>query len=152
MSKCGIKLYSALNTRKLTNSDPFPAGSAELAAAFPAYQASLHLTDSHGQPLTAESMLEEIRYQVIRSAEAAMAAGVAIPALGQDMAYTFGGFGPFPLQTGHYVNDWIDVDTAARKVRSIKLDRYLAFVATQARLKDTPAFDARGLSRTNAGM
>ena len=142
-------LYSTLNTRKLTNSDPDPKGSAEIASAYPA---SLHLKDSAGQPLLAESMLAEIRHQVTRSAEAAMAAGVQIPALGQDMAYTSGGFGPVPLQTGHYVNDWIDADNATGKVRSINIERYLVFVATQAHLKDTPAFDARGLANVKGGM
>ncbi|MFF5253477.1 hypothetical protein ACFY4K_15660 [Streptomyces leeuwenhoekii] len=44
-----------------------------------------------------------------------------------------------------YVNDWIGVDPATDTVRSLDMAKYLAFVATQAELRTTPAFDAVGV-------
>ncbi|MFC9279159.1 hypothetical protein [Streptomyces collinus] len=66
-----------------------------------------------------------------------------IPALGENFVVTSGGPGGSTTKT--YVNDWLDVDNAANKVRSIDMAKYLKFVATQAALKPTPAFDGVGV-------
>ncbi|CAM5605877.1 Alpha/beta hydrolase OS=Streptomyces tendae OX=1932 GN=GUR47_06785 PE=4 SV=1 [Streptomyces tendae] len=91
-------------------------------------------------------MLDAIRDEVVRSAETYLEADAAhtIPPLGGTFEIASGGFGGPPV-TKSYVNDWIDVDTATGKVRSLDMRRYLAFVATQATLKTTPAFDAVGV-------
>lgn len=138
-------LYTVLGTRAAVGTNPNPSGSAELAARFPAYEKSLKLNTAGGTALTADNMLETIRQEVIKAAVAYMNAGGTIPALGENFTVT-GGF-PKPT-TASFKNDWIDVDTAAKKVRSLDMRRYLAFVATQARLKSAPAFDQTGLSMT----
>jgi hypothetical protein len=138
-------LYTVLHTRATVGTNPNPAGSAELAAKFPAYQASLHLTTAGGAPLTADNMIETIKQEVIKAAVRYMDAGGTIPALGDNFVVT-GGF-PVP-KTASYKNDWIRVDAAAKKVISIDMERYLAFVATQEKLKSAPAFDQSGLTVT----
>jgi hypothetical protein len=141
-------LYSVLNTRATVGRNPNPSGSAELAAAYPAYQKSLQLRTKNGAgkaaSLTASNMLETIKAEVAKSAVRYMQAGGSIPALGGSFTITSG-------QTSKaYPNDWIQVDNAAKKVVSIDMERYLAFVATQATLKAAPAFDQTGLTITGA--
>jgi hypothetical protein len=138
-------LYTVLNTRATVGRNPNPSGSAELAAKFPAYQKGLHLTAASGKALTADTMLEAIKQEVTRSAVTYLNAGGTIPALGESFTVTTGG----PTSsTATYKNDWISVDNAAKKVISIDMERYLAFVATQATLKAAPAFDQTGLTVT----
>ena len=50
------------------------------------------------------------------------------------------------------MNDWIEVDNATDKVRSLNMRKYLDFVATQATLKGTPAFDALGVNGVTTSM
>lgn len=138
-------LYNVLHTRATVGTDPNPSGSAELAAQFPAYQKSLHLRTADGKALTSDTMLDAIRQEVIKAAAKYMQAGGTIPALGG----TFTVSGAFPVPTtATYTNDWISVDNAAKTVKSLDMERYLAFVATQAKLKPAPAFDQTGLSVT----
>lgn len=141
-------LYTVLNTRATVGRNPNPAGSAEMAALFPAYQKSLHLrtTDSRGKTaqLTAANMLDTIKDEVAKSAVTYMKAGGTIPALGETFTLTSG------QTTKTYTNDWIQVDNAAKRVVSIDMERYLAFVAIQATLKAAPAFDQTGLTITGA--
>ncbi|QGZ41208.1 hypothetical protein IP92_00124 [Pseudoduganella flava] len=140
-------LYTTLGTRAAVGRNPNPTGSAQLAAKFPAYQAGLRLSNGSGAALTAENMLAQIRQEVIHSAEVYMAGGGTIPNLGENMTFTAGGMGG-PATTVTYVNDWLTVDNAARKVVSIDMTKYLKFVATQATLKAAPAFDQTGLTVT----
>ncbi|WAC71503.1 hypothetical protein OU995_18190 [Roseateles sp. SL47] len=134
-------LFTALNSRALAGtSNANPTASAELASRFPAYQRSLGLRNADGQRLTADNMLATIQAEVIRSAETAMRAGTTLPKLGE--SFTVSGMGGSKT----YVNDWMDVDTTTQRVLSLDMTRYLAFVATQATLKPTPAFDQSGLS------
>lgn len=143
-------LFNVLNTRATVNRNPNPTGSATLMAKFPAYQASLGLKNSAGAALTANNALEELRQEVSKSAEAYMAAGGTIPSLGG--AFTLTTNSPSGSTSTSYPNDWIAIDQAAKKVLSIDLTRYLAYVATQATLKAAPAFDATGLTIAgNAG-
>ncbi|CAL9359557.1 subtype B tannase [Streptomyces sp. Tu 3180] len=146
-------LYNALGTRDTTGQNPSPAAAAEIAARFAAYEKSLDLRNADGSRLTAATMLDTIQQEVVRSAETYLDADPAhtIPPLGGTFPITAGG------TTKSYVNDWIDVDPATRTVRSIDMAKYLAFVATQAALKTTPAFDAVGVdgnttSRTETNL
>lgn len=139
-------VYNILNTRQTVGSLPNARGSAELMARFVAYQAGLGLKTASGSALTATNMLETIKAEVIRSAETYLAAGGAIPNLGEAMSYT-SGMGP-AATTRSYINDWITIDYATRKVTALDMEKYLKFVATQATLKNTPAFDQTGLTIT----
>ncbi|MFF7333387.1 subtype B tannase [Streptomyces sp. NPDC008150] len=138
-------LYNVLGTRDATGSNGQPADAAAIAAKFPAYEKSLGLRNPDGSPLTAATMLDTIKKEVVRSAEIYLNADAAntIPALGENFVITSGG--PGGGTTKSYVNDWLDVDNAANKVRSVNMTNYLKFVATQATLKTTPAFDAVGV-------
>jgi len=141
-------LYNILNTRQTVGSQPNPAGSATLMTRFVAYQATLGLKNASGVPLTATTMLETVKQEVIRSAETYLASGGKIPALGEVMTYSAGMGAAAATRT--YVNDWIAVDNGAKKVTSLDMEKYLKFVATQATLKTTPAFDQTGLAITGA--
>ncbi|QIL72376.1 hypothetical protein G7048_19645 [Diaphorobacter sp. HDW4B] len=135
-------MYNVLGTRAAANQNPNPAGSAALMAKFADYQKSLNLKNSAGAALTANNMLDEVKSEVIRSAETYMASGKRIPNLGEVMTYTSQG------KTGEYTNDWISVDNAAGKVLSLDMEKYLKFVVTQAKLKNAPSFDQYGLAIT----
>ncbi|MFD5286331.1 subtype B tannase [Streptomyces rubrogriseus] len=134
-------LYNVLDTRDTVGSNPSPEAAEEMASRFAAYEKSLGLRNPDGSRLTAASMLDTVEQEVIDSAETYLKADPAhtIPPLG----------GTFEIASGSttksYVNDWIDVDAATGKVRSVDMTKYLAFVATQNRLKTTPAFDAVGV-------
>ncbi|MEU9575862.1 subtype B tannase [Streptomyces chilikensis] len=139
-------LYNALGTRDTTGSNPSPEAAAEMADRFAAYEKSLGLRNPDGSRLTAATMLDAIEQEVVQSAETYLKADPAhtIPPLGGTFEITSGGPGA-PPTTKSYVNDWIDVDIATRTVRSVDMAKYLAFVATQAKLKTAPAFDAVGV-------
>ncbi|MHA4867197.1 subtype B tannase [Duganella sp. PWIR1] len=139
-------VYNILNTRQTVGSLPNAKGSAELMAKFVAYQSGLGLKTSGGAPLLATNMLETIKAEVIRSAETHMASGGTIPNLGELITYS-SGMGAAAV-TKTYVNDWISVDNASKKVTSLDMEKYLKFVATQNTLKNTPSFDQTGLTIT----
>lgn len=140
-------LYNVLATRDTTGSNPSPSDAAAIAAQFPAYERSLGLRNPDGSRLTAANLLDAIEQEVVRSAESYLKADPAhtIPPLGGTFEITSGAPGGTPV-TKSYVNDWIDVDDATGTVRSLDMAKYLAFVATQATLKTTPAFDAVGVN------
>ncbi|MFK0117947.1 subtype B tannase [Streptomyces sp. NPDC090994] len=139
-------LYNALGTRDATGSNASPEAATELAARFAAYEKSLGLRNPDGSRLTAATMLDTIEKEVVRSAETYLKADPAhtIPPLGGTFEITSGAPGGSPT-TKSYVNDWIDVDDTTGTVRSVDMEKYLSFVATQATLKTTPAFDAVGV-------
>jgi hypothetical protein len=139
-------LYTVLDTRATVGRNPNPAGSAELAAKFAAYEKGLNLKNSDGTALTTDTMLAAIKQEVIKSAETYMATGGTIPNFGEAMTYT-SGMGTTAV-TKTYTNDWITIDAASKKVVSVDMTKYLKFVATQATLKAAPAFDQTGLSVT----
>ncbi|MFF0135679.1 subtype B tannase [Streptomyces sp. NPDC005227] len=140
-------LYNILGTRDTTSENPSPVDAAAIAAQFPAYEKNLGLRNPDGSRLTAANMLDTIRQEVIRSAETYLKADPAntIPPLGGTFEIQSGGPGG-PPTTKSYVNDWIDADNTTGKVLSVDMAKYLAFVATQATLKTTPAFDAVGVN------
>ena len=139
-------LYNILATRDSAGANPSPEAATAIADRFPAYERSLGLRDADGSRLTAATMLHTIEKEVIRSAETYLEADPAhtIPPLGGTFEITSGAPGGPPTTTS-YVNDWIDLDAVTGKVRSVDMVKYLAFVATQATLKTTPAFDAVGV-------
>lgn len=141
-------MYNILGTRQTVGSLPNPTGSAALMAKFVAYQASLGLKNASGVALTATTMLETVKAEVIRSAEIHLASGGKIPNLGEVITYS-AGMGP-AATTRTYVNDWISVDNSAKKVVSLDMEKYLKFVAIQSTLKTTPAFDQTGLTVTGS--
>ncbi|MEV7075769.1 subtype B tannase [Streptomyces sp. NPDC093990] len=134
-------LYNVLGTRDATGSNPSPVDATAIAERFAAYEKSLGLRNPDGSRLTAATLLDAIENEVARAAETYLKADPAhtIPPLGGTFEITSGG------STKSYVNNWIDVDTTTGKVRSLDMANYLAFVATQATLKTTPAFDAVGV-------
>jgi len=137
-------LYTYFDTRATVGANPYPDASATLAADYPAYLKGLGLTATNGKKLTADTMIAELVAQVKRSAEAYLAAGGAIPDLGENFVITGNG-------AGSYLNDWIDVDAGAGRVVSIDAERYLAFVATQNKLKPAPSFDQTGSAAPGSG-
>jgi hypothetical protein len=139
-------MYTTLGTRAAVNRNNDPAGSAQMAVAYADYQRSLRLRNNDGSRLTTDNMMDTVKAEVIRAAETFMKAGGTIPGLGESSTYTVGGV-PTP-----FVNDWIGVDNAARKVLSFDMERYLRFVASQAVLKASPAFDNAGVPTFPGGM
>ncbi|GLW33674.1 subtype B tannase [Actinoplanes regularis] len=135
-------LFNVLDTRTDLGQNGAPGDAAAIAARFPAYEKSL------GLGLNAGNLLETVKREVIRSAEIYLRADPAntIPPLGGTFVITGGGFPGQPPTTRSYVNDWIDVDSATGRVRSVDVKKYLDFVATQATLKGTPAFDPLGVN------
>jgi hypothetical protein len=144
-------LYNVLDTRDGSGQNPSPEAAAAIAAQFPAYEKSLGLRNPDGSKLTAANMIATIEQEVVRSAETYLKADSAhtIPPLGGTFEIQSGG--PGGSTTKSYVNDWIDVDDATGKVRSVDMKKYLAFVVAQATLKTTPAFDALGVNGNTSG-
>ncbi|MBR1570127.1 MAG: alpha/beta hydrolase [Bacteroidales bacterium] len=119
--------------------------SAELAAQFPAYLASLDLHATDGTPLTAANFLDYIKELLIASAQKAKNAGADISA---DLGFQFnsesrGRFaaplnGGMPMmrmgggRTGEYITD-LDMST------------YLNYVVSMQPLKGVPSFDSKGV-------
>ena len=139
-------MYSVLGTRAAVNRNNDPVGSAEMAASFVGYQRRLHLRNADGSKLTTDNMLDTLKAEAIRSAETFMNAGGTVKDLGESSTYTVGGVPTV------FVNDWLDVDSAAKKVVSIDMQRYLKFVASQNVLKPAPAFDNVGVATFPGGM
>lgn len=125
-------------------SNPDPAGSAELAGKFVAYQASLGLKDDSGAALTTDNMLAALQVEFKKAAEKQIKAGKPFVAYGTYGDHPGNGVGGGSGAV-HYLNDYIAADGAGT-VTSFNLRNYLKFVATQARLKAVPAFDQRGQS------
>ena len=130
--------YNAVRTDKNTSGGQYPprmqSASAALAAAYPAYLASLGLKLKDGTPLTADKMRDAIVALVKEEAEAVMAKGTAVPAIGEEFVLTGRG-GAVRLR-----NDWLTVDGG--KVKNIDYEDYLRFVTSATALKTVPAFDA----------
>ena len=108
--------------------------SADLAALYPAYLASLGLKLEDGTPLSVDTMPDAIKALVKAGTEKAMANGVTVPDLGE--TWTFG--------TLVVTNNWLDVDNGTDAVVSIDYGKYLEFVTTTAKLKTAPAFENYG--------
>lgn len=130
--------YNAVRTAANTTRGEYPAdmqkASAALAAAYPAYLASLKLKADNGSPLTAAKLQQAIIEQIKKGVEAGIARGETIPVLGEDIALE-GGRGP----AGKVKNEWLIVEN--RKVKDIDYKKYLTFVSAATALKVAPAFD-----------
>ncbi|TAE23006.1 MAG: alpha/beta hydrolase [Cytophagales bacterium] len=120
-------LYSGTNSGVRKLSAEQAAVSGELAALFPAYQASLELKKPDRTPLTADNYRDYLKTFLMQSAQRARDAGFDIPAnIGVKLNPGFRG-GP-----GEFV---VDLD----------LDTYLAYVVGKTPLKSPPAFDKMGV-------
>jgi hypothetical protein len=130
--------YNAVRTDKNTSGGQYPprmqSASAALAAAYPTYLASLRLKLKDGTPLTADKMSGAIVAIVKKEAEAVMAKGTAVPAIGEEFVLTGGRGGAVSLR-----NDWLTVEGG--KVKNIDYENYLEFVTSATALKTVPAFD-----------
>jgi hypothetical protein len=130
--------YNAVRTATNTTRGQYPEdmqkASAALAAAFPAYLASLKLKADDGTPLTAAKLQQAIVAQIRKGTEAGIARGETIPAFGED--FTLGG-GRGPAVKVR--NDWLTIENG--KIKSIDYNNYLRFVTSATALKIAPAFD-----------
>ena len=122
--------------------NPDPAGSAELMGQFKAYQASLRLRNEEGRRLTTDNMLAALEREFRRAASAHVKAGKSIVAFGANGTAAANGVAG-GSGTLSYRNDFIDVD-ASGTVTFFDIEKYLSFVAKQARLKAMPSFDQVG--------
>jgi hypothetical protein len=128
--------YGALRSAENTAGgldDRLSAASATLAAAYPAYLEGLGLLLAEGGALNDRTMRETIVELLTAEIEKVAAAGVAVPAPGEDFVVTNRG------ETRSVPNTWLTV--ADGKVRSLDYDAFLRFVAAVTPLKTVPAFD-----------
>jgi alpha/beta hydrolase fold len=123
------------------------AASGELAAAYPAYLASLGLTLADGTPLTVETMPAAIEAELRAEVERRIAAGGAVPALGDTFKLTLRQMGKETQL--ELPNDWVEV--SGGEVTRIDLPNFLRFVTRTAALKPVPAFD-RSNNTGNQGV
>ena len=138
--------------------------SAALAAQYPAYLESLHLTKSDGTPLTADNYLDYIRELLIASAQKAKNAGADISA---ELGFTFnqesmGRFaapinGGMPGQAGHDGPSSLPARPAISStpmmrmgggrvgeyITGLDMPTYLNYVVSTQPLKGVPAFDSK---------
>ena len=122
-------LYACTNNVTRPLDEAQLAASVELAAAYPAYLASLNLQKPDGSPLTADNCRDYIKQLLIQSAQEAKDAGADIPdSLG--FAYNQGSWFS---RRGEYI---VDLD----------LEKYLNYVVTIIRLKTPAAFDSQGVA------
>jgi hypothetical protein len=120
-------LYGGTNAGVRALSPAQAAVSGELAALFPAYQASLGLKKPDGTALTADNYRKYLNSFLVQSAQNARNAGFDIPAnTGVKLNSGFRG------SPGEFV---LDVD----------LDAYLAYLVGKTPLKAPPAFDKLGV-------
>jgi hypothetical protein len=144
-------LYQGIRTTENTSqqdwSELAQAASANLAAAYPAYLASLGLTQADGTPLTAETMKAAIAAEVSREVERHAASGGTVPAMGGMFQITLRHRGEETQIT--LPNTWVTVEGG--KVTGLDIDAYLAFVAQTSALKNVPAFD-RTANTGNQGV
>lgn len=123
------------------------AASAELAAGYPAYLASLGLTLADGTPLTADTMPAAIEAEVRAEIERHVAEGGTVPALGETFDLTLRQRGE--ETTVSLTNDWVSVENGV--VTRFDLQNYLKFIVGTAALKPVPAFD-RSHNTGNTGV
>lgn len=139
---------TAANTAQGDWSELAQGASAELAAAYPAYLASLGVTLADGTPLTADTMKDAIAAEAAREVERHLANGGTVPARGEMFEFTLRLMGGQEKQIS-LPNDWVTVEGG--KVTELEIDAYLAFVAQTAALKNVPAFD-RTANTGNQGV
>ena len=129
--------------------------SAALAAQYPAYLESLHLTKADGTPLTADNYLDYIRELLIAAAQKAKDAGADISA---DLGFTFnqesmgrfaaplnggmpGAGRPMMRMSGGRVGEYIT---------GLDMPTYLNYVVSTQPLKGVPAFDSKDVLGSRA--
>ena len=124
-------LFKGTDSR-LAGSEAQQQVSAELAAQFPAYLASLNLHKADGTPLTGDNFLDYIKELLIASAQKAKDAGADISA---DLGFQFNS--ESRGRVGEYITD-LDMPT------------YLNYVVSTQPLKGVPSFDSKGVLGSRA--
>jgi len=140
-------IRSAENTAQGNWADQAQAASGELAAAYPAYLASLGLTLADGSALNADTMKGAIAAEVQREAQRHLDAGGTIPGLGENFQLTLRQMGK--ESTLEIANDWLLAENGT--VTQVDVDLFLGFVAKTSALKNVPAFD-RSANSGNQGV
>lgn len=141
--------------------------SAELAAQFPAYLASLNLHKANGTPLTGDNFLDYIKELLIASAQKAKNAGADIPA---DLGFQFnsGSRGRFaaPLNGGmpqgmnrpdgagstggNMPMMRVGGGRVGEYITDLDIPTYLNYVVSTQPLKGIPSFDSQGVLGSRA--
>jgi hypothetical protein len=128
--------YGGLRTEANTNgglNDRLEAASRSLAEAYPGYLDGLGLTVADGSPLSAATLPDAIVAALAAEVGKVAAAGVPIPAIGEDFEITARG------ETRTAPNTWLTMSEG--RVESIDYAAFLRFVAEVTPLKTVPAFD-----------
>jgi hypothetical protein len=166
-------LYGGTTSRQQAD-DAHKTVSGELAQLFPAYINSLNLKKSDGSALNADNYLDDIKSEIIRSAQIAKNAGADIP---DSIGFTFsqgGGFGMPPLNGGKFgpkgkqggmmppagMRDKKPEGMppmmrgggkqVGEYITDLDMPKYLNYVASTQPLKSAPAFDAKGVASNTA--
>ena len=129
--------------------------SAALAAQYPAYLESLHLSKPDGTPLTADNYLDYIRELLIAAAQKAKDAGADISA---DLGFTFNqeSMGRFaaPINGGMPGGDRpmmrMGGGKAGEYITGLDMPTYLNYVVSTQPLKGVPAFDSKDVLGSRA--
>lgn len=123
----------------------------ELAAQFPAYQASLGLKTPDGTPLTADNYIDYIKKLIIRSAQEAKDAGADIP---DDIGFTFsseaGGLAPINGGVGMPAGGAHGRRNVGEYITDVDIAKYLNYIVSTQPLKSVPAFDSYGVDGASA--
>lgn len=121
---------------------PQPAASAAIAATFPDYLAGLGMTLDDGSALNSDNMNAVITDELKAEVERQIAAGTAVPNLGEDFTVVQRGV------TSTITNQWLTLTGSGTSatVANIDFEKFLQFVTTPIALKTVVAFDATGVT------
>lgn len=151
-------LYACTNGVQRSLTPEQQTVSEELAALFPAYQASLALTKPDGEALTADNYRDYIKQLIIQSAQEAKDAGADLP---DDIGFVYSSKQLFaaPVNGGKKSNDGapepreMPAELAAmlkafkgEYIIDLDMDTYLNYIVTTIALKTPPAFDSQGVA------
>lgn len=135
-------LYGETDSRK-ADAESKRALTKELAAQFPAYQASLGLKTPDGTPLTADNYLDYIKKLIIQSAQEAKDAGANIPdSIGFTFSSEAGGLAPINGGVGMPQGMPGGRKSVGEYVTDVDMTKYLNYIVSTQPLKSVPAFDS----------
>lgn len=141
-------LYGETDSRR-ADAESKRALTKELAAQFPAYQASLGLKTPDGTPLTADNYLDYIKTLIIQSAQEAKDAGADIPdSIGFTFSSEAGGQAPInggvgmPVGGGHPMGMPSGRKSVGEYITDVDMTKYLNYIVSTQPLKSVPAFDS----------
>lgn len=141
-------LYGETDSRR-ADAESKRALTKELAAQFPAYQASIGLKTPDGTPLTADNYLDYIKTLIIQSAQEAKDAGADIPdSIGFTFSSEAGGQAPInggvgmPAGGGHPMGMPSGRKSVGEYITDVDMKKYLNYIVSTQPLKSVPAFDS----------